>query len=250
MLERSDEHNGTFCSEAVHNKILPFGVVTIQGDNFKGKTRRDFCCIYIPNHLLFSSQHFPVIKRATKLAAMEDSIWARTATAGEGYLVGLVMRWSTRLFAFNNSFYFPFSRMGTLFNLYMAKKIFLLLWVLVYFILFFREWILHMLGKCWTWTTSLPWLHSYPGLHPYPFIRFYRLLTEKVLVFIFTYSFLIYQCSGSAFSHLLMYYHLSQRWSNPNEETGCSSLSHSCRCTHLLHSAHSLFIKLAFDSTV
>lgn len=36
MLERSEEHNGIFCSEAVHNKILPFGVVTIQGVISKG----------------------------------------------------------------------------------------------------------------------------------------------------------------------------------------------------------------------
>lgn len=32
------------------------------------------------------------------------------------------MRWSTRLFAFNDSFHFPFSRKGTLFNLYMPTK--------------------------------------------------------------------------------------------------------------------------------
>lgn len=37
MLEHSDEHNGIFCSKAVHNKLLPFGVVTIQGDIFQGE---------------------------------------------------------------------------------------------------------------------------------------------------------------------------------------------------------------------
>lgn len=49
------------------------------------------------------------------------------------------MRWSTRLFAFNNSFYFPFSRKGTLFKLYMpTKDLFIpLVFGLLYFIFHF-----------------------------------------------------------------------------------------------------------------
>lgn len=111
-----------FCSKAVHNKLLPFGVVTIQGDIFKGRPEDTSAVFTFPTTYYLAADIFPIIMRSTKLAAMEDSIWARTAIAGEGYLVGLVMRWSTRLFAFNNSFYFPFSRMDTLFNLYMPTK--------------------------------------------------------------------------------------------------------------------------------